>query len=926
MTRHLLLSLCPLAALAAEPVLVSDGETTDHWRGVTLVDDGKVGAHAVRYDVPAGRPAGPSFDHRQLGLDFTHGGELRFWYRFTGQGSSSLAIKVLAFPFADGMQATWFITQDAPGDGQWHRAVVDLASEHLSWGDRPDRDGRLIMFRTDGAGGSKLTLDLDDVVIAPTRFTAALTAIRFAAAGSTAELKLGNPGTEPVTLVITGGAEPLRLELPAGASESRRLALPPDPAWLARAKPLDRARVRVRVAPADAPDQAKEVDVVVVKPLDLPPHPRLLLSDAEIPAMQDRIAKAAWAKAAWEGLLKSADDWLARAVVLPPRGGQWWHWYACKKDGARLQTVSPTEHKCPVCGTVYTGWPYDDVVLDRDHNALAGGLRTLGVVYRVTRDARYAAKAREILLAYAARYDSYPLHNVQGKPSVGGGKVGPQTLDESTWLIPMCQGADLIWDTLSDADRQTAADGLFRPAAQVIRNHRMGIHNIQCWKNSAVGLVGLLLDDPELVSDAVKSDHGFEQQIARGVSVDGQWYEGAWGYHFYTMSAIAPLTEAGERCGLGLYAYEHDGRSFRRLFEGPLDLAMPDLRLPAFNDSGTQGIKGSRLYELALARYGEARFAEVLQGTARGGLEGLLVGVEPLPDPPAEANVSRNFNASGYAVLRSGPDVNATWACLKYGPHGGGHGHPDKLNVVLYARGSIVGVDPGTGLYGVPLHKEWQRASIAHNTLTIDEQNQAEATGRCLAFGTTADIAAAAAEAGPIHKGVRYRRAVALVGPNLVLVLDQVTSADERTFDLAWHTAGEWAETPAGAPVPMPDKDGYKHLRDVVVAPGELPLVKATDALSVGLAVASAEPGETWACTGAGANDEERVPCVIRRVKGQTAVVGWVLSLDGQRPAVSIADGALAATVGEKAYRLAMAEDGSLTVTAEGREWRVSAP
>ena len=30
----------------------------------------------------------------------------------------------------------------------------------------------------------------------------------------------------------------------------------------------------------------------------------------------------------------------------------------------------------------------------------------------------------------------------------------------------------------------------------------MGIHNIQCWKNSAVGLVGLLLDDSELVADA----------------------------------------------------------------------------------------------------------------------------------------------------------------------------------------------------------------------------------------------------------------------------------------------------------------------------------------------------------------------------------------------------------------------------------------
>ncbi len=68
----------------------------------------------------------------------------------------------------------------------------------------------------------------------------------------------------------------------------------------------------------------------------------------------------------------------------------------------------------------------------------------------------------------------------------------------------------------------------------------------------------------------------------------------AWGYHFYTISAITPLVEAGERCGLGLYAYEHQGRQFKGLFDGPLNLAMPDLVLPAFNDSGTVGLRGAR--------------------------------------------------------------------------------------------------------------------------------------------------------------------------------------------------------------------------------------------------------------------------------------------------------------------------------------------
>jgi hypothetical protein len=46
----------------------------------------------------------------------------------------------------------------------------------------------------------------------------------------------------------------------------------------------------------------------------------------------------------------------------------------------------------------------------------------------------------------------------------------------------MAQGADLVWETLSEADRQTLADKLFLPAARdVILPHRMGVHNIQNW-------------------------------------------------------------------------------------------------------------------------------------------------------------------------------------------------------------------------------------------------------------------------------------------------------------------------------------------------------------------------------------------------------------------------------------------------------------
>ena len=657
--------------------------------------------------------------------------------------------------------------------------------------------------------------------------------------------------------------------------------------------------------------------------LTLPPHPRLMLTDAEIPGVKARIKQVPALAARYRSLLRSADSRVAMAVKLPPRGGQWYHWYACKKDGGNLRTVSPTEHKCTVCGTVYTGWPYDDVVLARAHDDLARGVRELGLAYRLTGEAKYAGKVREVLLAYADRYRKYPLHDIHGEAKVGGGHVGPQTLDEAVWLIDICQGTDLVWDRLSAADRTAIETGLLRPATETIRRHKMGIHNIQCWKNSAVGLVGLLLGDEALVADAVESEHGFRRQVARGINPDGQWFEGAWGYHFYTLSALAPLLEAGERCGLGLYDYHAEGRSVRKLFEGPLDLAMPDLTLPAFNDSGTVDLaSNAALYELALAHYHDPRFATVLAGDRRGSFEAMIRGVVPLPATSPREATSRDFPGSGYAVLQPNRGRDATWLCLKYGPHGGGHGHPDKLNFILYSRGKVLGYDPGTGKYGVPLHADWQRTTIAHNTLTVDETNQRPATGRDLAFLGRPGVAAALAEAGPVYDGVTYRRGVAVFDDDVVLVLDLVRASKPHTIDLAYHNAGVWSETPKGRHVALPDRPGYRYLKDIVQVTGPLPRVDEAP-VKVGLAVAAEDRAVVWAGTGAGQLSTERIPCVVVRTHGERALVGWALDLHGSVPTLKVASKGAAATVeakvGGKTYWLNADPDGAEKLIAEAR-------
>ncbi len=630
-------------------------------------------------------------------------------------------------------------------------------------------------------------------------------------------------------------------------------------------------------------------------PATLPPHPRLLFTKSDIPQIKQRIATQDWAKARFDSMKAQADRWLSTEVKLPARGGQWFHYYSCPKHGARLRNESATRHVCPIDGEVLSGYPYDDVVLMTEHGRLAGAVRTLGIVHQLTGEARYAAKAKGILLAYAAKYESYPLHNIRGEEKIGGGKVGPQTLDESTWLITMVEGADCIWSTLTTDEQKNLEQHLLRPAAEIIRQHKMKIHNIQCWKNSAVGLTGLLLGDMKLVDEALNGDAGYFQQMATGVASDGAWYEGAWGYHFYTVSAVSHLTEGAFHSGINLY-----GAEFKRMFDAPIDLAMPNLELPAFNDSHQASVTGNAsLYEIAFARYKDERYQLVLARSKRDSDAALLVGGDAGGTVKDFIPVSRNSPASGFAILAAGKGNNATWLCLDYGPHGGGHGHPDKLGFVLYGLGQVIAPDPGTANYGVPIQAGWYRTSIAHNTLTVDGQSQKPAEGKCDAFIAADAFSAASATAGKIYSDVSFRRTVALIEGNVLVFIDQIRSPREHTYDLAYHNIGKFT-----APLPfhafqVSTNAGYSHLRDaksLITADGLQTIFDLGRNKQARWIMAGGQMTTFITGTGVGAHTEDRVPLVIARSTGTEMHRFWCVTLGQPAEAVSLTEEPLTRT------------------------------
>jgi oligo-alginate lyase len=630
------------------------------------------------------------------------------------------------------------------------------------------------------------------------------------------------------------------------------------------------------------------------EPRPLPPHPRLLLNREGIDQLRQKIQHEPWSTV-WANYEAGLVGELKPRIELPPRGGNWSHNYVCPTHGARLKQGRPVgpwqwEHHCPVGPHVLRGDPslatldFDGNGISAAHADFALAVRDLGVAWQVTGKTQYAERARAILLEYAAKYLAYTMHDNRGRVvQRNGGRVASQSLTEASWLVPMAQGADLIWDTLAPSQRDELAEKLFRPAIEetiLNRSTKPVIHNIQCHRNSAVGLVGFLLGDSQLIDGAIDGLSGYRANMRAGVQADGVWFEGAWGYHFFTIRGIWPLTEAARNCGSDLY-----GPELQRLFDAPLRLATPDFRLPAFNDSGEVTIaRDADYYELAYARYQVPAYAALLAPRERSGRMALWFGVRNLAGGELPQLASRNAETSGYAILQRGEGSQATWLCLKYGPHGGGHGHFDKNHFVLYARGQAVMPDAGSHAYGSPLHRDWDKTTFAHNTLVVDETTQTAATGKCLCFGSEAGVDYAMVDAGDIYSGVRFVRTAALVHPELIVFVDHVQADKPHTLDLVCHHQGQWDRLPAGREFVPAQVAGYKCLQDATSRMAEAGITLSArlgEDRASRIVLAANAPTEVITGTGVGSSTEQRVPlAVFRRVAQETTYV-WAVALDG---------------------------------------------
>jgi hypothetical protein len=593
---------------------------------------------------------------------------------------------------------------------------------------------------------------------------------------------------------------------------------------------------------------------------------------------------------------------------------------------------SPRAHRCQSCGHVNTGDAHDRWWLYPYQLWLAERAVHAATLFALRGEERHRDLAGRILRGYADRYLDFPNRdNVLG-PS----RLFFSTYLESLWLLHISIAADFLAAGGDDETAGIVREKIARPAVALIREYHEGLSNRQVWNAAAIiaanALLGENAESPQ-VADAL---YDIELILVHAVGPDGSWYEGD-NYHQFAHRGLWYAITLGERLN---YQFEPSLLSrFESGFVSPFLSALPDFTYPARKDSryaaSLRQWRFAESCELGIARRddpvlrwaltrmyandlapgdtgrwrasGEAErhLAPVKLSRADLGWRSLLFAREKLSVDPGSAPGSLTIMSQGLTIHRR--ERGDVYIALDWGESGGGHGHPDRLNL-LFSHGDSRWLDDlGTGSY-VDKSLHWYRSTLAHNAPLIDGISQLRANGELIAAGARGEFEIASAQANEIAPGVRLRRTVVT---STFYFIDEVRWEADRDvrFELPVHFTGSCPDVTFATRVldgGTALEDGFDFARNTIAAPinaRRAVVLDAEDAKRSARAILwSDQRSIIFSVTGPAQPATEQKQFYLVRCEGRSGVVrtvwGWIPSALSAR----FDDNAVSVTFGETTH------------------------
>lgn len=503
-----------------------------------------------------------------------------------------------------------------------------------------------------------------------------------------------------------------------------------------------------------------------------------------------------------------------------------------------------------------------------------------GLAFQVTGEKKYAKFVEDMLLEYAKIYPGLPLHPKR-KAEQNSGKLFWQGLNDCVWLVHGIQAYDLVKENIDAKNRETIEKDVFRSMVTFLSESEVGkdtfnkIHNHGTWSVAAVGMTGYVLNDKDMVERALYGSakdkkSGFLKQIDELFSPDGYYSEGPY-YQRYALQPFMVFAEAINRNQPELKIFEYRNQVLKKATNTVLQLTDSNGFFFPINDALKE--KNFMTEELVFAtnivyqNYNETAILPVIYQQGEVSITGAGLkaaeAVSNLKKPEFQKNPliiadGPEGKSGGLSIFRMNTkkkDEQLT-TIFKYASQGMGHGHFDRLGILLYnndkeilqdyGAARFLNVESKSGGRYLDENKTWAQTSVAHNTVIVDEKShyngdwkEAEKQTPHTIFSDISNpetIQIASAVENNAYPGVEMQRTVAMIVSETPFILDifSLKSKESHQYDLNFMFSGQIMETDfkyepsVNSLSTLGKENGYQHLWKLAEAKGNQGLSKFT--------------------------------------------------------------------------------------------------
>ncbi len=425
----------------------------------------------------------------------------------------------------------------------------------------------------------------------------------------------------------------------------------------------------------------------------------------------------------------------------------------------------------------------------------ARACRDLALAWRLGLDDRLVSDVLRILSHFASYYQFDIEHWDVGMNYAG-------------WGMDLLAAYDFVFDAVS-ADERSRLDAFFgRMQAAIEANDRLWTeinpggkyNNHYTWHKWALCWLGLFYDRADWVEYAIHGPMGIVEVMENALMDDGFWFESSTCYHFTPLYALVPLAHALRNVAHPFDLFTHvfaNGRSLRDMFLAPIEMAFPDLTLPAVGDCYGRrvGLADVTWYVDAASVYREPAFLWLLEHRTAP-----QTTVEQLIHPPADTAPraphvrSRTWPEHGYVMLRQveGADHwgSDSWAAFLSFDRSSIHANADRMSLTLFGKGRLLAANaeatsPGHS-FSSPVQRQLNRTTLAKNTVMVDRVSQRHTPDILRLSEYRADPGVKLAtidDDGVLYEGVRQRRTVVVADD---YVLDVFWAVSDDPHEYAW--------------------------------------------------------------------------------------------------------------------------------------------